>query len=310
VKLRSHKTVLLMVLGTAILVGAWKLARSRMRHRYKLDLGVTLADVTNSYISHLEKYHPAHAKKFIDRLSADTDAAQAEAVVFFFLKWLGTSPTVAEDVSSGGPDFRCAPSKGLHFYVEVSSIDPNATARHSHWGQSDHRGAFSLATAQLRGKVTGKAVQLSGLPDATVLVLTSSHIGALALMGRHAAMNLMVSDYSISYSLGDDPSKFRYVTDLKRSVFFRPDKRTGEIVACRRSVSAILLLSVSDLMTGAIGLLHPDPEIALPHDALGPVPMLCVTNWLERASGIRTAWSRRDSEHLYYHYERTEYPPG
>ncbi len=272
--------------------------------------GVALADVANSYIAYLEAHRPEALKKFLERLKASSDAAQAEAVVFSFLQWQGTNPTVAEDVSSGGADFLCRPSNCDPFYVEVSSIDAEATAHHSSWPavvrDGISGGSFRLITDQLHRKIVKKADQLRNLPAAGVLALTNSHIGAMALMGRHAATCLMVSDYKISYRLGDDPNNFRNVTDLKRSVFFRPDKRRGEITACRRSVSAALLMSISDLMTSAVGLLHPNPLIPFAASALESVPMLSVTNWPERASGIKTAWSRRGGEHLYYYHEEVK----
>ena len=263
--------------------------------------------VTDSYISYLAAHNPVALKRFCERLAADRDAAQAEAVVFSFLQTQEAVPALAEDVSHGGVDFVCTPERCDRFYVEVTSVNPDATTRHSSLPNRIpdklSGGAFSLITEQLRSTVAKKAPQLSGLPAARVLAITSSHVHACLLMDGYAAECLMLSDPKIAVSISN-PDHVRQVTDLKASVLFRGDNRTGEIIPCRRSVSAVLLFAVSDLQSSVVGLLHPCPAIPFQGFSLPWVPLVFVDNWTERATGIKLGWTLGSCREFVYYHER------
>jgi hypothetical protein len=254
----------------------------------------SLDDVVRAYRQWLELKAPEHAKAFTQRLGSDPEAARGEAVVFSLLRSRGFAPFPAEDLSTGGADFLCHGNLSHGPVVEVSALRGDAVAQRSglpkdidtntkgHW--------FSMITAVLWTKVSGKAGQLAGQTGSRVLAITLEHAYADFLMGAMAAKWLMCGESKISVPIEPTPGDVREVTHLNESAFFRFTK-SGEIESCRRSISAILLIGVEKDCSRVIGLLHPDPVVPLEYSAFFPIPFLAVTNWpIRRDDSIKTEW--------------------
>lgn len=239
--------------------------------------GVSIDEVVDSYWIFLYRNHySAHLAKFKQRLASDQKAAEAEAIVFSFLWSAKTRPDIFENPSTGGPDFCCGPHSKPKFLVEVTSLESSAAARRSALPEritGSGGGAFGLITSTLRGVAASKAAQLANYPWARVLAITLSYDFAGLLMGRLAAVNLLVSDAVISRRFGVTSGGSTQVTDLRRAVFFRPGKIGREITPCRQSISAILLVAVSGCQADVVGILHPEPSVVFSPGLLPECPI-------------------------------------
>ena len=76
-------------------------------------------------------------------------------------------------------------------------------------------------------------------------------------------------------------------TDLKNAAFVR--HQGNEIVPIRRSISAILLFAASARQHDVVGLLHPDPIIALDYTAFSGLPFLRM-QWPVRDARFLSEW--------------------
>ena len=104
-----------------------------------------------------------------------------------------------------------------------------------------------MITHMLRTKTSSKATQLSGHSFPRILVITCEHIASDVLLGSHGAETLLTSDTKIEVPIDKPIENIDLVTDLKDSVFFR--FKNGLLESCRKSISAILLLSILYLLT-------------------------------------------------------------
>lgn len=78
--------------------------------------------VIESYATWLEVKHPIHHGQFLKRLTAEPEAATAEAVAFNILRIERANPAPFEDVGTGGVDFQCRPSGAREFVAEVTAF--------------------------------------------------------------------------------------------------------------------------------------------------------------------------------------------
>lgn len=152
----------------------------------------------------------------------------------------------------------------------------------------------------LRTKVSSKAAQLSGNNIPRILIITSEHIGADFLLGPHAAEILLTSDTKIKVPIGKQIRNVGLTTDLKDSVFFR--FKNGSLESCRRSISAILLISIFDDKSLIVGILHPDPQYVFPIKLLPSVPFIRMKRWIPENNNIETEWviSKPKAEKFYH----------
>jgi len=270
--------------------------------------GVSIAEVVESYWVFLAKNHyPAHLGRFRQRLASAPKAAEAEAVVFSFLWSERVRPDIFEDLSKGDPDFCCEPSGKTKFLVEVASLESGAVARRSELPEritGTGGGAFSLITPLLQGKATAKAAQLAKYSLPSVLAITASHDCAGLLMDRLAAEFFLISDPVLKVRLGDISDRGSQVTDLRRSVFFKPGKSGREIIPCRQSISAILLVAISGIQADVVGILHPEPSVAFAPALLPQVPYLRVKNWPISDGRIEVEWSTSDPDQATFWHTR------
>ncbi len=270
---------------------------------------VSTAEIIESYKHFLEIKYPTHYKSYCTRLKNKPESAKAEAVTFSILRSNFDEVKLGEDISTGGADFFCS-SNDVEFIVEVTCIETESVVTQSGWknkappAQNKAAFSFGMITNKLRGKVSCKAAQLSGNDIPRLLIITSEHVGADFLLGPHGAEILLTSDTKIKVPIGKPIGKVDLATDLKDSVFFR--FKNGSLELCRRSISAILLISIFDDKSLIVGILHPDPQYIFPIMLLPSVPFLRLKKWPPENNNIETEWViRKPKAEKFYHREIT-----
>jgi hypothetical protein len=167
-----------------------------MRHTHTDNTRDMLRDVLNYYRCYLspDRDLTEHCTQFLKREKNDPRAAQAEAVVFSWLRAEKLEPYLFEDAGTGGPDFCCARSGTHGFLVEATSLDSEMVSERSRLPAEitgPGGGPFALITEKLKAKAQSKAAQLAGHDMPTVLAIASDHAFASILMDTLAAEYLM-----------------------------------------------------------------------------------------------------------------------
>jgi hypothetical protein len=237
-----------------------------------------------------------HLNQYSKREKADPSSAEAEAVMFSWLRAEERNPSLNEDISHGGPDFICTLQAGEQFHLEVTSLDKEAVARKSSLPNEIHGlsgGAFSLVTEKLKSKAKDKAKQLAGKTIPGVLAITSDHLFASMVMDQLAADYLMTSETQLVHPL--DGSLHYMATDLKNAVFHQDTgilnaSGTPVIKPSLQSIAAILLVAIDLAALHVVGLLN--TEAVRPFDPawLPGVPFVKGTVY---GGKIRTEWVQR-----------------
>jgi hypothetical protein len=268
------------------------------------NMGDTLRDVHECYRSYLGRNRDLvnHCTQFLKREKSDPAAAQAEAVVFSWLRAEKLEPRLFEDAGTGGPDFCATHAKTDDFLVEATSLDSEMVAERSGLAAEitgAGAGAFALITEKLKAKVQGKAKQLSGQGMPTVLAITSDHAFASILMDTLAAEYLMTYAPQINVPIGGGREYMS--TDLKHSVFQRPtgllDAAGAPIIKpALRSVGAILLMAVDHRESSIVGLLHPDAANPFNPQWLPMVPFVKFAGVFSDTN-IGTEWIQTEESH-------------
>ncbi len=249
----------------------------------------TLQETLLEYETFLSKEYPGHHKAFHQSTKSDPESTRAEAAIFYMFRWMGFAVDIEEKTGTGGVDFRCKKNR-QEFVAEVTSIKSDTVTRKSGWPDRVFNGgfAFNMITHALLFKAIDKTPQMSNLPCPRVLVVTTEHIGAGALMGPHAARSLMTGDTHVQLKVNVSDPDPKVATQLSNSVFFR--SKDGKIESCRRSISAILLTGIDSSACHVLGLLHPDPEKKFPAEYLPTVPFLTLCHWPPRKRRIELRW--------------------
>jgi len=244
----------------------------------------------NSYLQYLKHGHTGNATRFELLRKSDREAAVAEAMVFGILQTINVRPELHDRVGSGGPDFICCGSRGPlcrplpqdRFVVEATSLNPDAVSERSRIPnevpEEISGGAFGLVTWNICNKAKAKATQLSGYEMPRVLAIVSSHFGVSALFNSATAVTALVSDFHWKHEIGSDVIDTGQYVNLENSVFMRPGPN-GTIVACRQSISAILLVSVHGDKSELWGILHPEPAYPLNIAFFPNLPFVRLATW-------------------------------
>lgn len=250
---------------------------------------MTAEETIVGYEQLLTVLYPNSAKSFQSRRGNAPDAALAEAITFSWLRAARLRPRISDAPGTGGPDFVCSSQLGGEFSVEVTALDGDALADRTGIPKAAESGGgwFSDDTQKLQSVVKRKAGQLSTSSLPRVLAICASHPASSALLGRLGAEELMTSPPKFMVSVDDTQPGVQAETDLGESAFLR---LTGAgPVAVRRSVSAILLISIWDDGLNVIGLLHPDPTLPWKQAVLPSVPFLRL-EWPVRGDRLNLEW--------------------
>ena len=261
-------------------------------------MGDSIEQVVDWHALYLEKTfgNPSDQLKLIvARVNSDIESARAEAVIFAWLRQIGKNPTIYEKAGTGGIDFKCHPAIGGEFLVEVTSFATKALSSASGLPTDlTHPSgrAYKMVTPELRLRVGKKMDQLStGGIIPRILVITSEHPMSDLVFDRAGAVNLLVSDWTFCVPLSDPSAVFHH-TALENSVFFRNDETaSANLVPCRCSASAVLLVCILPDGVRAVGVVHPEPAIPLDINALPEIPLLYFASWPPADGKLRPEWT-------------------
>lgn len=258
--------------------------------------------VVQSYSDYLHHGHGENGKRF-DRLRAsDPEAAMAEAIVFGVLQGFHLEPTINDAPGTGGADFVCCGYRGPlmphqeedRFVVEATSLDLEAVTGRSEIPnevpENISGGAFGLVTRNLCNKAKSKATQLANYPMPRVLAIASSHAGIAALFNNATATWALVSEPHWRQEVGSTETDHTEYTDLESSLFIKPAPEGDGLVACRRSISAVLLIAVYGGQSEIWGILHPDPARPFTYALLPNIPFVRIAEWPVPNRAIHTEW--------------------
>lgn len=244
-----------------------------------------------------------HLKRFKDRLSADPKSAEAEAVVFSWLRAEKQQPEIFEDNSKGGPDFRCSPTPQSGFLTEVTSLDSVSLSTKSGLPlkiSGAGGGAYALISQKLRTTVQSKAAQLGGQSLPGVLAITSAYDFSGLLMNQMAAQNLLTGDPYFSAPLGGGTpaNPAHWETSLRNAIFCRAgllDAAGNQtFTSCCQSVSAVLLVSIYPHELHALGVLHPDAVRPFDPQLMPGIPFVRFRQWPILQGKIEFEWIQND----------------
>jgi len=249
-----------------------------------IDSDLSAEAVLESYFVYLETCHRDRWERFKHLRKDDRDAALAEAVVFSWMQHERLDPEVAENPSTGGVDFRCTPRSASPFLLEATSLKSEAVTSRSGW--PDHLDevarSFAMVTPNLWSKARKKAGQLAGAPEPRVLAVCSTHAAADVLLGTIAAEWFMTFEPMLAVG-----ATTVNVTDLRKAAFLQV--QDGAVVPSNQSISAVLLIAISNACLDVVGLLHPVPAIPFEYRALASVPFLRA-RWPIQDDIIQTEW--------------------
>lgn len=268
------------------------------------NTGDTLRDVLEYYRCYLSRNGDlaGHCTQFLKREKNDPKAAQAEAVVFSWLRAEKLEPHLFEDAGTGGPDFCCTDSGSNRFLIEATSLDSKmVTERSGRPAEITGPGgrAFALITDKLKAKAQSKAPQLAGHGLPTALAITSDHAFAGMLLDGLAAEYLMTSAPQINVPLNGGPHYMS--TDLRHSVFQRATgildaSGTPIIKSSLKSIGAILLIAIDHREMRIVGLLHPDAAAPFNPQWLPMIPFVKFAGVFSHTN-IATEWIQSDQWH-------------
>jgi hypothetical protein len=250
--------------------------------------------VIDSFADYLFVKDRATHDRFTRMRDLDVEAALAEAMVFRILQHFGCHPELHDHESTGGADFLCRPSRGIfkanpadEFVVEATSLNPDAVTERSgicnKVPEVVSGGPFGLVTRNIVSKAKAKASQLANYPMPRMLAIVSSHFGASALFNSTTAEWALVSE---PHWRGGDSGQY---TNLENSLFIKPG-RANNIVACRQSISAAMLISVNGRDCDMWGILHPEAAYPLNITVFSRVPFVRVAPWPIVDGRIFTEW--------------------
>ena len=154
-------------------------------------------------------------------------------------------------------------------------------------------GPFSLPTAVLQSRVKEKVPQLSKHPMPRVLAILSSHIGADAFFSAEGATCLLLGGYEFCCPIGASSEETFNRAKLENSVFLRRDQANPDrVVACRQSVSAILLLALDGRGFSVVGVLHPEARFPIDPRTFPPkVPFSRLQPWPPADGTVQIEWT-------------------
>jgi hypothetical protein len=247
-----------------------------------------MADLTGAYSDILAEHRKwlagfsEHAAQWERRLKGQPEPAIVEACVRSYLANQVDSVEPAEDLASGGPDFRCRRGCQI-FYVEstcltVDSVTNATKLSPSASGQATNYGTL---TDLVKGAVVDKAQQIASRKDAPgLLAIGTLHFQAAALcIKKHHIEAILTSTPFIACdfdpAVGEVVGEPYQAVNLCNSAFIKPPS-AGSIDTtyqhARRSISGVLICGFGSAPSRILGALHPDSARPFDPDLLPQTP--------------------------------------
>jgi hypothetical protein len=232
-----------------------------------------LADLKEIYSDELADHRnwlagfPEYGAHWERRLKYQLEPAIVEACVRRYLAGQVDSVEPAEDLASGGPDFRCR--KGCQtFYVESTCLTVDSVTNATKLSPSASGQATNYGTLNdlVKGAVVDKAQQIASRKDAPgLLAIGTLHFQAAALcIKKHHIEAILTSTPFIACdfdpAVGEVVGEPYQAVNLCNSAFIKPPS-AGSIDTtyqhARRSISGVLLCGFGSIPPQVLGALHP-----------------------------------------------------
>lgn len=249
------------------------------------------ATVLATYFEFLKKEAPWKFQRLQKQHERTPEAVLAEAVVYEMFRFR-CNVAIAENESTGGPDFRCL-RDGKPFYVECTSIGSAAVTRATglpnSWEESS--GGFAQMTSQIKSIVSSKQDQLSNLDAPGLVAICSAHAKIGHVFSKLAIRSLMSGTEKIYIPVPLNEGAGAYsASEADDSLFFAFTSDRQGVKPMRRASSAVLLVETYDRQCQVRGLLHPDPARAFPIDLMPKVPFARISNWPLKENVVAVEW--------------------
>jgi hypothetical protein len=209
---------------------------------------------------------PKYGAHWERRLREQPEPAIMEACVRSYLAGQVDSVEPAEDLASGGPDFRCR-SGPRAFYIEstcltidavtkATKLSPSATGRAANYG---------TLTDLVKGAVVDKAKQIGSRKDAPGLLAIGtlhSQAGALCIKKHHIEAILTSTPFiacNFDSAAGEAVGDPYQAINLHNSAFIKPPLAISvdAFEHARRSISGVLICGFGSTPPQVLGALHP-----------------------------------------------------
>jgi hypothetical protein len=231
------------------------------------------SDLIIEHRSWLKPFEQQRVKKWEDFLKSNPEGAICEAATRRLLSGHEVKVEPYEDLSSGGPDFRCTKDNKC-FYVEVTGIPKDTATKKTGLCDEIPKPSrvqrFGLPTQKIFYEVCNKASQCRDLDAACILAIATLHfqVGAVCFskpLNKKVAEHLLIGTPQITMKIdpeqGQAISDTYQTTELRDSVFIRFQKTSdGQVEFARNPISAILLCSFGCRPPEVVGALHPNPN--------------------------------------------------
>ncbi len=116
----------------------------------------------------------------------------------------------------------------------------------------------------------------------------SDHISNPFVFGSYAAKEFLIGGSKYSVPFIDTSGNVKLKASLENSAFFK--EKMGEVKACRKSISAIILADLTGTDMRFVGLLHPEPVYKLNYLLFSSIPFIRVSNWPVQSNTIELEW--------------------
>jgi hypothetical protein len=219
--------------------------------------------------------------------------AICESLVRGFLAKNGLEVILAEDASTGGPDFKCSVADKC-FYVEVTCIERDAAITGLESNSLEDDFFYGLMTNKFHEKCVKKANQCSRFKDAPcLLAICCLHEQASMLcFSKSAIEETLTGTRTISWKcvsqIDEAMEPIRETTQLESSVTIRPSNEQG-IDEARQSISGLLLCGFGCNPNNIYGVLHQSPARPFERELL-PSVEFCKLAESYRRSVIEVEW--------------------
>ncbi len=217
----------------------------------------------------LKSFDNQYSKKWEDLLNNNAESAICEACTRKLLSDHGCMVKTNEDLSSGGPDFRCS-KNNIVFYVEATCITIDNVTRKTNLLPSPKINSepvwYKMLTDGIRNEVSNKTTQCANLNFPCVLAIGTLHyMGGWICLGKDAVEFLLTGTPYIAWSpvseKGMGNSEDHNTTDLSNSSFVKPDIKENCLIGhARAPISSILLCNFASVPPKVVGALHPKPN--------------------------------------------------
>ncbi len=235
-----------------------------------------ISDYSDSISKHrawLKRFDKQRVKKWEDFFESSPEGAICEAATRKLLSEHEVKVEPYEDLSSGGPDFRCTKDNKL-FYVEVTCISKDTATKKTGLSDVPPRTSrvqrFDLPTKKIFSAICNKASQCANLDKPCIVAICTLHFQAGAVcfskpLNKKVAEQLLTGTtfitLKIDTQLGQAVGPLHETTDLHDSAFVRPVKCSpNKIEHARNPISAALLCYFGTNSFTAVGALHPNPN--------------------------------------------------